>query len=65
MTGEMYYIDQHLSHTAEEVRKGTLGKIDYAIIEAAAITEDGLIIPTGSVGNSQFLSKKLKTLSLK
>lgn len=50
--GELYYIDQHLSHTAEEVRKGTLGKIDYAIIEAAAITEDGLIIPTGSVGNS-------------
>lgn len=50
--GEMNYIDQHLSHTAEEVRKGTLGKIDYAIIEAAAITEDGMIIPTGSVGNS-------------
>ncbi len=50
--GEMKYIDQHLSHTAEEVRKGNLGKIDYAIIEAAAITEDGLIIPTGSVGNS-------------
>lgn len=50
--GEMKYIDQHLSHTAEEVRKGTLGKIDYAIIEAAAITEDGSIIPTGSVGNS-------------
>lgn len=51
-TGEMFYIDQHLSHTAEEVRKGNLGKIDYAVIEAAAITEDGLIIPTGSVGNS-------------
>lgn len=50
--GELFYIDQHLSHTAEEVRKGTLGKIDFAIIEAAAITEDGLIIPTGSVGNS-------------
>src|SRR5699024_6462729 len=44
-SGEMYYIDQHLSHTAEEVRKGNLGKIDYAVIEAAAITEDGLIIP--------------------
>src|SRR5699024_5252743 len=28
-SGEMYYIDQHLSHTAEEVRKGNLGKIDY------------------------------------
>lgn len=50
--GEIYYIDQHLSHMAEEIRKGSLGKIDYAIIEAAAITEDGLVIPTGSVGNS-------------
>src|SRR5690625_4796468 len=56
--GEMYYIDQHLSHTAEEVRKGTLGKIDYAIIEAAAITENGFIIPTGSVGNSQIFIEK-------
>ena len=39
--GEIYYIDQHLSHVAEEVRKGSLGKIDYAIIEATAITEEG------------------------
>ena len=56
--GEMKYIDQHLSHTAEEVRKGTLGDIDYAIIEAAAITEDGSIIPTGSVGNSPIFVEK-------
>src|SRR5699024_12548848 len=49
---------QHLSHTAEEVRKGTLGNIDYAIIEAAAITEDGLVIPTGSVGNSPLFVEK-------
>src|SRR5690625_545410 len=54
----MYYIDQHLSHTAEEVRKGSLGDIDYAIIEAAAITEEGLIIPTGSVGNSPIFVEK-------
>ncbi len=50
--GDIKYIDQHLSHTAETLRQGNLGKIDYAVIEAAAITEDGLIIPTGSVGNS-------------
>jgi len=60
--GEMFYIDQHLSHTAEEVRKGTLGKIDYAIIEAAAITEDGLIIPTGSVGNSPIFVQKAENV---
>lgn len=56
--GEILYIDQHLSHTAEEVRKGSLGDIDYAIIEAAAITEDGLVIPTGSVGNSPIFVEK-------
>lgn len=60
--GELYYIDQHLSHTAEEVRKGTLGKIDYAIIEAAAITEDGYIIPTGSVGNSPIFVEKAENV---
>lgn len=57
-TGEIYYIDQHVSHTAEEIRKGPLGKIDYAIIEAAAITEEGYIIPTGSVGNSPIFVEK-------
>src|SRR5690625_3404094 len=63
--GEILYIDQHLSHMAEEIRKGTLGKIDYAIIEAAAITEDGFIIPTGSVGNSQiFIEKDRKSTRL-
>lgn len=56
--GEIKYIDQHLSHTAETLRQGNLGKIDYAIIEAAAITEDGLIIPTGSVGNSPIFVEK-------
>lgn len=60
--GEMYYIDQHLSHTAEEVRKGTLGKIDYAIIEAAAITEEGHIIPTGSVGNSPIFVERAENV---
>ncbi|QCR32528.1 succinate CoA transferase [Lysinibacillus sp. SGAir0095] len=60
--GEIYYIDQHVSHTAEEVRKGTLGKIDYAIIEAAAITEEGYIIPTGSVGNSPIFVEKAENV---
>ena len=50
--GEVKYIDQHLSHTAETLRQGVIGPIDYAVVEAAAITEDGLLIPTGSVGNS-------------
>mgnify|MGYP000350872797 FL=1 len=49
---EVYYTDQHLSHTAELVRSGQLGRLDVAIVEAVAITEDGGIVPSTSVGNS-------------
>ncbi len=50
--GEVMFVDQHLSETVEHLRGGQLGPMDYAIIEAAAITEDGGIVPTTSVGNS-------------
>ena len=50
--GEITYVDAHLSHNAELVRQGIIGPIKHAIIEATAITEDGMIIPTTSVGNS-------------
>ena len=51
-TGEVMFIDQHLSETAEQLRSGDLKPIDVAVIEAVAITADGGIIPTMSVGNS-------------
>ena len=50
--GEVTYVDAHLSHNAELVRQGIIGPIKHAIIEAVAITEEGYIIPTTSVGNS-------------
>ncbi|PWR19656.1 acetyl-CoA hydrolase/transferase family protein [Zavarzinia compransoris] len=50
--GEVMFIDQHLSETVEMLRSNQLGPIDYAIVEAIAITEDGGIVPTTSVGNS-------------
>ncbi|WP_432422848.1 acetyl-CoA hydrolase/transferase family protein [Thermoanaerobacterium thermosaccharolyticum] len=50
--GSVKFIDMHLSHMPQQIRYGFLGKIDIAIIEATAITEDGGIIPTMSVGNS-------------
>ncbi|MCP8970488.1 acetyl-CoA hydrolase/transferase family protein [Ectobacillus ponti] len=49
--GEFLFVDQHLSHTAELLRGGVLD-VDYAILEAVAVTEDGMVIPTTSVGNS-------------
>lgn len=50
--GEIAFVDQHLSETVEQLRAGHIGPIDIAIVEAAAITEDGGIVPTMSVGNS-------------
>lgn len=50
--GEVMFVDQHLSETVELLRTGQIGPIDLAIVEAAAITEDGAIVPTTSVGNS-------------
>ncbi len=55
--GEVRYIDQHLSHVGDEIRKGTFGTIDYAVIEAVAITEDGKVIPSGSLGNTAAFAK--------
>jgi len=50
--GNHLFVDQHLSHTAELLRQHAIAKIDYCILEAIVITEDGYIIPTTSIGNS-------------
>ncbi|MCX8995857.1 succinate CoA transferase [Rhizobiaceae bacterium BDR2-2] len=50
--GEIMFVDQHLSLTAESMRAGQIRKVDTAVIEACAITEEGYIVPTSSVGNS-------------
>ncbi|WP_321931734.1 succinate CoA transferase [Paraburkholderia guartelaensis] len=49
--GESTFIDLHLSEMAEQLRDGYLGSVDVAIIEAVAVSGDG-IVPTMSVGNS-------------
>ena len=48
---DCHYNDRHLSEMAQEIRYGFYGKIDYAIIEAAAITPDGEVILGTGVGN--------------
>ncbi|MER2190372.1 MAG: acetyl-CoA hydrolase/transferase family protein [Solibacillus sp.] len=60
--GEVLYADAHLSHNAELIRQGIIGPIDVAIIEATAITEDGQIIPTTSVGNSPIIATFAKEI---
>lgn len=50
--------DDHLSMLSGQVRAGNWGEVDVAIVEAIAITEDGQLIPTMSVGNTPTYVKK-------
>ena len=49
--GQISYADQHLSVTPKWIMTGNSPKIDYAIIECCAVTEDGLY-PAATVGIS-------------
>ncbi|WP_031404608.1 acetyl-CoA hydrolase/transferase family protein [Thiomonas sp. FB-Cd] len=51
--GEMEYIDIHLSHVAQFVWSGFLGKLDFAVVEVAGILDDGRLVPSSSVGNNK------------
>ena len=51
--GEMDYIDIHLSHVAQFVWFGFLGKLNVAVVEVAGILEDGRLIPSSSIGNNK------------
>ncbi len=51
--GEMEYMDIHLSHVAQFVDYGFLGKMDVALIEATAVLEDGRVVPSSSIGNNK------------
>src|SRR5690554_47615 len=66
--GEVMFFDQHLSHTVEMMRNKQMKKPEVAIIEAVAITEQGHIVPTTSVGNSasfaQFADQIIVELNL-
>ncbi|MGO1520603.1 MAG: succinate CoA transferase [Sphingobacterium sp.] len=51
-SGEVLFIDQHLSESAELLHNKNLPDVDIAVIEVAYIDRDGSIVPTTSVGNS-------------
>ncbi len=57
---DCHYFDRHLSEMAQEVRYGTYGPIDFAIIEAADITPDGEVILGCGVGNVPTYAKLAK-----
>ncbi|NTV25880.1 MAG: acetyl-CoA hydrolase/transferase family protein [Chlorobiaceae bacterium] len=51
--GQMEYLDIHLSHVAQFVWFGFLGKLDVALVEVAGILEDGRLVPSSSIGNNK------------
>lgn len=48
--GEVNYFDMHLSVVGQYVRYGFLGKVDFCIIEAVDINDEGEITLSGGVG---------------
>lgn len=50
--GEVMFIDTHLSEMVEHLRAHEMGRLHVAIVEATAITPEGWIVPTTSVGNT-------------
>jgi len=55
--GETKFFDMHLSMLPQAARYGFLGKIKYAVIEAAAVSDEGEIVLTTSVGASNTFCK--------
>jgi len=52
--GLLGYVDAHLSHVAQMTAGGFFGHLDVAVIEVAGVTADGALIPSSSVGNSNW-----------
>lgn len=51
-SGNAEYFDMHLSQLAQELRYGSLGKVDIAVIEACDISDNGEVVLTSGVGIS-------------
>ncbi len=61
--GKTHFFDMHLSLLPQYVRYGFLGKVDWAVVEAADVSVDGKILLTTSVGASPtFLSQAKRVL---
>ena len=55
--GEILFADTHVSRLPYQMRTGYYGNIDLAIIEVAAITEDGALIPGMAIGITETLTE--------
>ena len=62
--GETDYVDEHLSHLAPKVRQGFLGHFDVALVEVSAIEDDGMLVPSSSIGNNCAFMQSAKKVIL-
>ncbi|WP_370462572.1 acetyl-CoA hydrolase/transferase family protein [Pseudomaricurvus sp. HS19] len=62
--GRIEYLDLHLSEVSQYVWSGFLGNLDIAVIEVTAITEEGLLVPSSSVGNNKTWMEQAKKIIL-
>ncbi len=49
--GKIEFADIHLSHCSQQLCEGLFGKIDFAVIEARDISDDGRVSFATSIGN--------------
>ena len=59
---DCHYFDRHLSEMAQEVRYGTYGDIDWAILEVADIDENGNCILGCGLGNGPTYASMAKKI---
>ena len=52
-SGEVHYVDMHLSHVAQHAWFGFMGEMKVAVIEVAGVLPDGRLIPSTAVGNNK------------
>ncbi len=51
-SGQVEFVDMHLSHVPQALQFGFFGAVDVAVIEATEITPDGRVYLTSSIGAS-------------
>ena len=59
---QILFKDDHLSRLSALVRSGQWGRVDVAVVEAAAITDKGHLVPTMSVGNTPTYVKEAEKI---
>ena len=57
------YADIHLSHLAPMIWAGSMGKLHTAVVEVTAIKEDGLLVPSSSIGNNKTFLDRAEQIS--